>query len=112
MKGSETTFGENRNKRHKNIKQDKIQHGLTKDASPNPCSLAIKTLVLRTEMHKILSFNKVFDTTPHGKSLLKLKRHWCNLATSHLAVLKLPQRCYCKLKSRTVEEVTHPLSTG
>lgn len=112
MKGSETTFGGNRNKRHKNTKQDKIQHGLTKDARPNPYSLAIKEIVLRTEMHKILLFNKAFDTMPHGKSLLKMKRHWCNLATSHLAVLKTAQRCYCKLKSRTIKEVTQPLSTA
>lgn len=109
MKGSEITFTENGNKKHKNTKQDKTQHRLTKDASPNPYFLAIKEIVLRTE---ILSFHEVFDTTPHGKSLFKLKRHWRNLPTSHLTVLKVAQRCYCKLKRRTVEEVTHSLSTA
>lgn len=96
----------------KDIKIQNIQHGLTKDARPNPYSLVIKEIVLRTEMHKILLFNKAFDTTPQGKSLLKLKRHWCNLAMSYQAVLQLAQRCCCKLKRRTAEEVTNPLSTA
>jgi len=69
-------------------------------------------MVLRTEVQKTLFFNKAFNTVPHGKLLLKLKkRHWCNFATSHLAVKKAG-RCSTKFKSRTAEEFTCPLSTA